>query len=172
MQVFTISILYYIAWFACVLLASHAYPVWAALSHILFGLYIWHITDVKPKSYSLRFAIYMSIVGLFVDHILWYGDIISFPNHALCWGISPLWMTSLWFTLTLLLLGPFNHILKSLTFALLLGALGGPISYMIGAHQTKAMNISVSLEPVFITLSFIWITCMYILYKMRSLIYT
>ena len=92
MQVFTISILYYIEWFACVLLASHAHPVWATLSHIVFGLYIWHITDANSKSYSLRFACYMSFVGLCVDHALWYGDIISFTDHALCWGISHLLM--------------------------------------------------------------------------------
>ena len=157
---YVISILYYIFWFLCIGLAAKAWPVSAMLSHFTFAVFVLMNIPYTLRRYVLSYAVIIMLIGTLIDYSLWYFNIIHFPNFTLCWGIFPLWMSSLWFTLATLLLGPFNRILSKTPIAILLGAIGGPFSYIMGA-ESQAMHIQVSSSDASLYLAIIWGLCMY-----------
>lgn len=166
-SIYLLSLCYYGAWFLCVGLAAQGWPWMAMCSHLVFGLLI--LLHIKPRlrKIILYYAWGAAVLGWVIDHMLWWSEVLIFPAHTLCWGMTPLWMSSLWFTLMILLLGPFQRVIKHKFSAILLGSIGGPLSYISGSHSS-AMGLGVSHIYVAFILAMIWGMIMYLMYELKE----
>lgn len=132
-----ISILYYIVWIGTIQLAANSWPLSGAILHFSFGIYLISLHP-RARIALLKKAGFGSCLGYVFDSGLVYLGVISFPPFSSFGSPSPLWMVSLWFTFSVLLNGALHWLLRTPWIAVLLGLIGGPISYLGGA-QTGAM---------------------------------
>ena len=133
-----VSLLYYVVWIATIQLAAHEHPLSAAALHLLFGGALIALSPAEDRASLWRRALLGSGVGVLFDSALVAIGLVSFPSHSLLIGLSPLWMVSLWFTFATLLNTSLLWLLGKPKWAISLGLLGGPMSYLGGA-QSGAM---------------------------------
>ncbi len=154
------SALYYGAWFLCVGLAAAGRPWLAAASHIAFGLWVVSCAPAA-RGAQLGRALTWALAGYLLDSALVLLGALRFPPHAAALGPSPLWMASLWFTFGALLGGPLSALLRRRALAALLGAVGGPLSYLGGA-KTGAMELGWPAVEVGVALAVVWAAVMWV----------
>lgn len=133
-----VTFLYYMAWIGTVQLAAHERPFAGLTLHLAFGVGLIMSREPQLRSLLWRRATLGSLIGYGFDSALITTGVISFPAHSALFGPTPLWMTALWFSFCVLLNGELRWLLVRSRVAVLLGLIGGPLSYLGGA-QSGAM---------------------------------
>ena len=140
------AVLFQLGWFACVLGGNSLWLLVAAGALLANGLWI-------SRSWAqARLIIYVCLLGTLVDSLLLNAGIFEFRQEGI---LIPLWLVLLWALLATTL----NHCLawtaRPLWRAMLLGAVGGPMSYYAG-QRLGAVQFGFGLWPTLALLAVIW----------------
>jgi hypothetical protein len=132
-------------WFACILLAAAAHPVWAALCAVpVCALHL--LLSHRPRA-VLGLMLAAMIAGWLADSLIahagWviYGaaDEASFVSAAQgaqsgAVALAPAWIAGLWAMFATLLECPLAWLGRRRLLAVLLGAVGGPLAWWAGVR--------------------------------------
>ncbi|WAC72708.1 DUF2878 domain-containing protein [Roseateles sp. SL47] len=116
------------AWFACVLGAAHGEVGWGVLAVVVWVLISWSLSDQRRVDVML--ALQAVTMGLVWDTWMLRGGWVDYaaPGPAALW--APVWILALWALFATLVRGPLSWLHGRPWLAALLGAIGGPMSYL------------------------------------------
>jgi hypothetical protein len=116
------------AWFACVLGAAHGWPgAGVAVAAAVIGI---HLTlSAQPARDALLVAI-ATTIGLAWDSLMIQLGWIDYAAPGPLPALAPAWILALWALLAITLRVPLRWLHTRLVLAALLGAVGGPLSYL------------------------------------------
>ena len=138
--------LFQLGWFACVLGGN---SLWLLLAG---GALLAHLLVISRSMSDVRLVLVVCLVGSTVDSLLLNAGVFAFKQSG---GLIPFWLVLLWALLAITL----NHCLawtaKPWWRAVLLGALGGPLSYYAG-QRLGAVQFPLGLWPTLAGLSLLW----------------
>jgi hypothetical protein len=125
-------VLFQAGWFACVLGGAHGWPLAAvAAAGAVIGVSLcWFSAD---RMSDVRLLLMVALIGFCVDSInLWLGVFVLigaplFPH------LCPVWLVALWAVFGTTLRGSLGWLAGRYGLSALLGAVGGPLSYVGGA---------------------------------------
>jgi hypothetical protein len=120
-----------LGWFACVLGAANDRP-WAGTLVVLAVIAI-HLLIARRPSLELRLVLSAMVVGLVADSLLLASAWVSYPSGSLLPGLAPYWIIAMWALFATTLNVSMRWLRNGLPLAMLLGAVGGPLSYLAGA---------------------------------------
>lgn len=121
------------AWFACVLGAANGWP-WVGT---LVGLAVvagFVVLSDKPRIDAALVALAVAI-GLVWDGAMAQSGWISYAEPGPLPPLAPAWILVLWALFAVVLREPLRWLHLRLSWAALLGALGGPLSYAAAARM-------------------------------------
>ena len=138
--------LFQLGWFACVLGGN---SLWLLLAG---GALLAHLLWVSRSLAQVRLIAVVCVLGSTVDGLLLNAGVFAFKQAGV---LIPFWLVLLWALLAITL----NHCLawtaKPLWRAILLGAIGGPLSYYAG-QRLGAVQFPMGLWPTLLGLSLLW----------------
>ena len=138
--------LFQLGWFACVLGGN---SLWLLLAG---GALLAHLLWVSRSLAQVRLIAVVCVLGSTVDNLLLNAGVFAFKQPGV---LIPFWLVLLWALLAITL----NHCLawtaKPLWRAILLGAIGGPLSYYAG-QRLGAVQFPLGLWPTLLGLSLLW----------------
>jgi len=141
-----------LGWFSCVIGAAKGHP-WAGPPVVLAVVSV-HLLIVPRPNLELRLVVTAMALGLVADNLLLATGWVSYPNGSWLPGFAPYWIIAMWALFATTLNLSLRWLRKGLPLAMLMGAVGGPLSYLAGA-RLGAIQL---LEPVFAltALAVIW----------------
>ena len=138
--------LFQLGWFACVLGGN---SLWLLLAG---GALLAHLLWISRSLAQVRLIAVVCVLGSTVDGLLLNAGVFAFKQAGV---LIPFWLVLLWALLAITL----NHCLawtaKPLWRAILLGAIGGPLSYYAG-QRLGAVQFPMGLWPTLLGLSLLW----------------
>ena len=138
--------LFQLGWFACVLGGN---SLWLLLAG---GALLAHLLWISRSLAQVRLIAVVCVLGSTVDSLLLNAGVFAFKQPGV---LIPFWLVLLWALLAITL----NHFLawtaKPLWRAILLGAIGGPLSYYAG-QRLGAVQFPMGLWPTLLGLSLLW----------------
>jgi len=127
-------IAYELLWFAVVIGAARGF-VWPVVG-LAVAFVAWQVAVAPSRRLACRGALVALVLGMLVDGgaraFTWLG--YASASIALPPGGAPVWILGLWCAFGVTLAGPFRWIAGRPLIAALLGAIGGPLSYL-GAER-------------------------------------
>ena len=140
------AVLFQLGWFACVLGGN---SLWLLLAG---GALLAHLLWISRSLAQVRLIAVVCVLGSTVDSLLLNAGVFAFKQPGV---LIPFWLVLLWALLAITL----NHCLawtaKPLWRAILLGAIGGPLSYYAG-QRLGAVQFPLGLWPTLLGLSLLW----------------
>jgi len=127
-----------IGWLACVLGAAKGQP--------LFGLMVavmaiaLHLGLANRRWVEARMLLYCAAIGTVFDSLLLATGWVSYPNGGWLPGMAPFWIVAMWFLFASTLNLSMAWLKGRVYLAVLMGALGGPLSY-IGGQKLNAIRL-------------------------------
>ncbi len=132
------GIIYSIGWLFCVLCGANHITFWPLLftGVAVIGQLLYLRTQTKQKYYlDLLTLIYGASFGLLMEISFLSLGLLSYAtDNILSSLLPPGWIWSLYFLFSMTLNHTFKFLKKSQWLALIFGAFGGPISYLVGAR--------------------------------------
>ena len=119
-----------LGWFACVLGAANGWP-WAGPVLVL-GIIGLHLARARRWRPELRLILAVAALGLVVDSLLLATGWLSYPSGLWVPGLAPYWIVAMWALFATTLNLSLGWLRGRPLLALLLGAVGGPLSYLAG----------------------------------------
>jgi hypothetical protein len=120
-----------LGWFACVLGAANGIP-WAGPMIVTLVVAI-HLLIAQRPGLELWLVAAAMAVGLVADSLLLASGWISYPNGYWVPGLAPYWIIAMWALFATTLNVSMRWLRGSLPLTVLMGAVGGPLSYLAGA---------------------------------------
>jgi len=117
-----------IGWVACVGGAAQGLPWLGAV--VVFIIAIDHLRTATLPRNELKLLIAAAMFGLIWDSSLVWFEVLKYPNNAM---VAPYWIVSLWVLFATTLNLGMRWLQKHWAIAMLVGALGGPMSFFAGA---------------------------------------
>ena len=117
-------------WFACVLGASHGMP-WVGLlvASLVVTLHVWFS---EWRSDELILVGLSVVLGLVFDSLLVLSGWVQYPGGVLLPGVAPYWILTMWALFATTLNVSMGWLRGRPLLAVLMGAVGGPLSYLAG----------------------------------------
>ncbi len=123
---------YQIGWFSCVLGAANGYPLLGPV--VVLGAMLLHLRLTGNPRGELLLALAAVVAGVVFDSGLVRTGWVAYPNGMPWGGVAPYWIIAIW----PLFASTMNVSLRWLhgrpLLAVLLGAAGGPLSYLAGSR--------------------------------------
>lgn len=121
------------AWLACVLGAAHGQPWAGVLVALVVVAACVALGDRPPVDAALVAA--ALAVGLVWDSAMAQSGWIAYAAPEPLPGLAPAWILALWALFAVVLRAPMRWLHARLSWAALLGAVGGPLSYAAAARM-------------------------------------
>jgi hypothetical protein len=135
-------VLFQAGWFACVLGAAHGQP-WAGTA-LAAAIVAWHaLRAVKPVQ-ELKLIGIVVLLGAVWDSVLVMAGWIAYPAGTVIDGAAPHWILALWALFATTLNISMRWLRQRVLLAVILGAIGGPLSYWAAA----GLGAATFAEPV------------------------
>ena len=113
-----------------------------------------HLFLVKFNNRDIKIILTAIIMGFAIDSLFFQTNLIQYKGGYLVnHNIAPLWIVSMWAGFSITLLYTLNKIKNNYNLAMLLGLIGGPLSYQAGA---QIGSISVNSYFAYLILSITW----------------
>ena len=117
-------------WFSCVLGAANGAP-W--LGPIVVLLIVgWHLGKARRPGGEAILLGLAFLTGLLFDSLLLASGWLSYPNGEWIPGLAPYWIVMMWPLFATTLNRSMRFLRDRMVLAMLLGAVGGPLSYLAG----------------------------------------
>ena len=120
--------LFQAAWFACGLGAAHGRSAWGVLAVAVAVALTWAASNARGD--ELRLTALALLMGLAWDTALLQRGLLAYASPGPLPSLAPLWILTLWALFATLLRGPLAWLQGRPLLAALLGAVGGPLSYL------------------------------------------
>ncbi|NOT31985.1 MAG: DUF2878 domain-containing protein [Planctomycetes bacterium] len=133
------------AWFVTVAGAARG-AVWLGPATFAAVVAV-HLLLVSERARELRFLLLAGVLGTIADTVLAALGATAYPSSEAAWHlpIVPPWITALWIGFATLPRFSLAWLVRRPGLAALLGAVGGPLSYLAGARLGA---VAVSSEPL------------------------
>ncbi|RPH93665.1 MAG: DUF2878 domain-containing protein [Lysobacterales bacterium] len=131
-----------LGWFACVLGAAKGLP-WAGVLVVLAVIAL-HLARVRRPLPELRLVGLAMALGLLVDSLLLATGWLSYPTGLWLPGLAPYWIVAMWGLFATTLNVSMGWLRGRPLLAVLMGAVGGPLSYL-GGEKLGGIELT---EPV------------------------
>jgi Protein of unknown function (DUF2878) len=144
------------AWFACVLGAAHGRPgAGVAVAAAVIGIYL--TLSAQPARDALLVAI-ATAIGLVWDSLMIRLGWIEYAAPGSLPALAPAWILALWALLAITLRVPLRWLHTRLALAALLGAVGGPLSYLAAERLGACRLVQPSAALTALTLAWAAVT--------------
>lgn len=131
---------YLLVWWSAVLGASQGNFYVGAI--VAFGMLIWHSISKTLQNEERWFLARMVVYGTLFDTVLSISGLIRYHcSYPVLHFLAPLWISALWLGFAMTVHHSFRGLLSNPFVAVLLGLIGGPLSYF-GAERLGAISIS------------------------------
>ena len=141
-----------ICWLTCAMCSVWAKPYLGPLVTLIFILI--HLFLVKFNDRDIKIILTAIIMGFAIDSFFFQTNLIQYKGGYLVnHNIAPLWIVSMWAGFSITLLYTLNKIKNNYNLAILLGLIGGPLSYQAGV---QIGSISVNSNFAYLILSITW----------------
>lgn len=148
-------LLYYIAWFACVIGAKKGY-IWVGFftAIVIAALQIFwqYLSTHNLKNIVLMILLFI-IAGLLIDSLLLNFDWVLYKSNPFP-NISPPWMWGLWLNFSILFYSLLSAYFKKYYLMGILALVGFPVAYYAGATLDAAIFRYTYIGPALV--GFIW----------------
>lgn len=145
-------VLFQAGWFACVLGAAHGQP-WAGTA-LAATIVAWHALRAAKPGQELKLIGIVVLLGALWDSALVMTGWIAYPAGTLVDGTAPHWILALWALFATTLNISMRWLRQRVLLALILGAIGGPLSYW-AAVRLGAVTFAEP-APIVIALALGW----------------
>ena len=140
------GLLFNISWLAILTTHSSAFgPLLVAL-HMLI-----HFAVMGRGFAEVRLIAGVTLCGILIDQLLFLTGVFTIAGQS---ALAPLWMTCLWPVLATTLQHAFEKLQQRTYLAILLGGVGGAVSYTAGTRLTDVAFSSDVFGPL--TMGIIW----------------
>jgi hypothetical protein len=123
-------IAFQLGWFACVLGAANGAPWLGPL--VVLGVVLLHLTRVRRPTPELKLIAWAMLLGLIVDSLLLASGWLRYPSGLWLPGLAPYWIVAMWGLFATTLNVSLGWLRGRPVLATLMGAVGGPLSYLAG----------------------------------------
>jgi hypothetical protein len=157
-------VLFQLGWFACVLGAAHGL-MWLGPLAVLAIVAVHLALSLRPIA-ELRLVAVATALGLLVESLVLAGGWLSYPGgHAL--GIlAPYWLVAMWALFATTLNVSMRWLRGRPVLAVILGAIGGPLSYF-GGQKLGAVTF-IEPVPALVALALAWAVAMPLLIRIAA----
>jgi len=131
--------LFQMGWFACVFGAAYDRS-WLGLFVVLLAVTV-HLTTARLPLREAGLLLICALIGLTFDSALLMTTWVSYPNGSWFPGLVPLWIVAMWVLFGTTLNRSLAWLRGQPWIAFLLGAIGGPLSYLAG-ERIGAIDIT------------------------------
>ncbi len=119
-------------WFACVMGAANGYPWFGPL--VITGIVLLHLKLWERPADELRLLLVAAVMGFTFDTALVRTGWLEYPNGMMVAGTAPYWIVAMWLNFTTTLNLSLRWLHGRPLLAAVLGATGGPLTYLAGAR--------------------------------------
>jgi len=131
MNSFINFVLMQIGWFAAILGAAHQ-QAWIG-SAAAVAIVMQHCFRAEQPMTELKLIAIAIAVGFVLDSGLAIAGLIEFTSGVIVPGLTAHWMLGLWVVFATALTSTLQWLIKRPLWAMLFGAIGGPLAYLSGA---------------------------------------
>lgn len=125
-----------VVWVLSLLGAARGFAWVAAASLLVFAT--WHLTTTTTLRADLATAAFATALGIAVDSLFIRWHVLSYAAPLPSDGFAPFWIVGLWIGFALTLNESMRWLHGRYMLAALLGAIGGPLSYLAGVRLGAA----------------------------------
>jgi len=125
-------------WLACVLSAAYGRPEWGLMIAVI--LTALHLGLARRRCIEARLLLCCAAAGMLFDSLLLATGWVSYPNGEWLPGLAPYWIVAMWVLFASTLNLSLAWLKGRFYLAVLLGATGGPLSYIAG-QQMNAIQL-------------------------------
>ena len=144
------------AWFACILGAAHGVPLWGSAA--VAAAIAWHVAISARPATELALAAALGVLGLLAESLMVALGHVAYPSGQPVPWLAPYWMVALWGEFAIALNVTLRWLRRRLWLAALLGAVGGPLSFMGGVRLGGARFLD---EPAaLVAIACLWAVAM------------
>jgi hypothetical protein len=148
-----------IGWLACVMSAANGRPLLGLLMAVLIvGL---HLSLAQNRWVEFKLLLSCAALGTVFDSLLLATGWVSYPNGEWLPFLAPYWIVAMWLLFAATLNLSMSWLKGRVWLAALMGAVGGPLSYIAG-QKLGAIQL-VNNEAALISLAVAWALMMPIL---------
>jgi len=119
-----------LGWFACVLGAANGLPWLGPV--VVAGVVALHLARVRRPLPELRLVAAAMLLGLVVDSLLLASGWLRYSTGFWLPGLAPYWIVAMWALFATTLNVSMGWLRGRSVLAVLMGAVGGPLSYLAG----------------------------------------
>jgi len=119
-----------LGWFACVLGAANGLPWIGPL--VVAGVVGLHLRRARRPLPELQLLLWAMALGLLLDSLLLASGWLRYPSGLWLPGLAPYWIVAMWGLFATTLNLSLGWLRGRPVLAILLGAVGGPLSYLAG----------------------------------------
>lgn len=152
------------AWFLTVKGAAMGLPWLGPV--VTLAVLAYHLATSRQRAVELRLAAFALFLGFLTDSLLLATGWIAYPNGQWIPGLAPYWIIMMWVLFATTLNVSMRWLHGRLRLAALMGAVGGPVSYLAGA-KIGAMSF-VETVPAVVALAIAWGVAMPLLIQVAA----
>lgn len=132
-------VLFQLAWFACVVSAANELALLGTLSAVaVVGI---HLTLVERARPELLLILAAALIGAAWESVVIASGLLTYPSGFFAPGIAPHWIIAMWALFATTLNVSLGWLRDRAWLAAVLGAVGGPLSYLAG-NRLGAVEIA------------------------------
>jgi hypothetical protein len=136
------AVLFNVSWFSIIMTQSAIIAPVILLLHLLV-----HVRLMGKGSAELRLIAGVTVCGALIDQVLFRTGVFNVAGQP---ALPPLWLTCLWPVFATTLLHAFEGLQRTPVLAVLVGGIGGALSYVAGVHLSAVEFGSPLWGPVII----------------------
>jgi hypothetical protein len=123
-------VFFYVGWFACVWGAAHQRPlIGPVVTLLVLGVHFFFTPNAAREARLIAVA---GLIGFSLDTVQAALGAFSFHGTGISTWVSPPWMVALWVNFATTLHTSLSWLTGRYLLAMLLGVIGGPLSYYAG----------------------------------------
>lgn len=123
-------ILFQVGWLACVLSAAKGFPLLGVV--VASGIVIFHLWRAHLPLAEVKLILLALLIGAVWDSILVWQGLLIYQQGMLLPFLAPYWIIVMWALFATTLNVSLRWLKGRLLFAIIFGAIGGPLAYYAG----------------------------------------
>jgi len=144
--------LFQLGWFTCVLGAANG-AAWLG-PVVVLGIVVIHLALSLRPALELKLALSAMALGLVTDSLLLASGWLSYASGHMFGLLAPYWIVAMWALFATTLNVSMRWLAGRYGLAVLMGAIGGPLSYY-GGQKLGAMEFNAPMLAL-VALAFAW----------------